>query len=230
MPEIFGAALMGGGGKVFAVIDITYPIGATCTCSSGSKVLTAPNTTGHWLAVIPTAGDWTVTITQSGKQPASQIVNVTESKAYNLQMYFELVLYDNGYIPDGVIWQGIAWEPGYLTKGTFKLESDHIALSVAKTSIAASPSEAIDVTDYKTLYATVKTTTNFKDRAYLCLRNSLSPGWNFSAGATAINGPMDGVISVDITDVSGVYYPSIVMWSVGTDYPYSLAVYKVYIE
>lgn len=96
MPEIFGAALMGGGGKVFAVIDITYPAGATCTCSSGSKVLTAPDTTGQWLAVVPNAGDWVVTITQAGQDSKTETVSVVEGHAYIVELTFQLWLYNSG--------------------------------------------------------------------------------------------------------------------------------------
>ena len=99
MPEIFGAALMGGGsGPAFAAIGVTYPEGATCTCSLGSKTLTAPDTSGQALFIVPTAGQWVVTISQSGQEPKSETVAVTESKAYTLDIFFVLVgdLYKDG--------------------------------------------------------------------------------------------------------------------------------------
>lgn len=97
MPEIFGAALMGGGtGKAFAAIGVTYPAGATCTCSLGSKTLTAPDTSGQALFIVPYAGEWVVTITATGQQPKSQTVSVTDSKAYTVELSFELWLYTPG--------------------------------------------------------------------------------------------------------------------------------------
>lgn len=230
MSEIFGAALMGGGsGPAYAAISVTYPAGATCTCALGSKTFTAPDTSGQALFIVPTAGEWVVTISQSGKQPISQTVNVTESIAYVITLTFDLILYDNGDIPDGILWQGTAWEPDYSNKGSFTLDSDHITLQVAGNSICASPSEAIDVTLYNTLYANVNSDSSASNRAYLCLRESLGLGWGFPA-ATAINLPVDGEVSVDISTISGMYYPSVVLWSVGAVLQYSLDVYKVYMK
>lgn len=102
MPEIFGAALMGGGsGPAYAAIGVTYPEGATCTCSLGSKTLTAPDTSGQALFIVPTAGQWVVTISQSGQEPKSETVAVTESKAYTLDIFFAVELYKDGveYVP-----------------------------------------------------------------------------------------------------------------------------------
>ena len=97
MPEIFGAALMGGGsGPAYAAIGVTYPEGATCTCSLGSKTLTAPDTSGQALFIVPTAGEWVVTISQSGQEPKSETVIVTESKAYMLDIFFAIELYKDG--------------------------------------------------------------------------------------------------------------------------------------
>ena len=105
MPEILGAALMGGGGKTdaFAAISVTYPEGATCTCSLDSEVLKAPDTSGSALFIVPTAGEWTVTISQSGEEPVSEIVNVNESKAYTVGLDFGLYYFNYGPI-DGYTW------------------------------------------------------------------------------------------------------------------------------
>lgn len=97
MPEIFGAALMGGGsGPAFAAIGAIYPAGATCTCSLGSKTLTAPDTSGQALFIVPTAGEWVVTITRAGQEPKSETVSVTEGKAYVITLTFQLWLYNSG--------------------------------------------------------------------------------------------------------------------------------------
>lgn len=231
MPEIFGAALMGGGtGKAFAAIGVTYPAGATCTCSLGSKTLTAPDTSGQALFIVPYAGEWVVTISQSGKQPISQTVNVTESIAYVITLTFDLILYDNGDIPGGILLQGTAWEPGRPNKGSFTLESDHIALQVNNSSICVAPDTAIDVTRYNTLYAKVYSSSSAKGRAYLCLRDSLGIGWNFSSGAADITMPIDKELSLDISEVSGAFYPSIVLYSAAAGVAYSLDVYKFYMK
>lgn len=61
---------------VYAVISVTYPSGSTCTCTNGSKTLTAKGTTGKALFVIPAAGTWTVKAVK-GSQSASKAVSIT---------------------------------------------------------------------------------------------------------------------------------------------------------
>lgn len=82
-------------GSVYAVIDTTYPAGATCTCSLGSKTLTAPDTSGQALFIVPYAGEWVVTIRATGQQPKSQTVSVTDSKAYFVEIIFGLILFSD---------------------------------------------------------------------------------------------------------------------------------------
>lgn len=113
MPEIFGAALMGGGsGPAYAAISVTYPDGATCTCALGSKTFTAPDTSGQALFIVPYAGEWVVAISQSGQETKSQTVNVTESKAYIINISFELIIFADGNINSSVVGdaQSKAWQ------------------------------------------------------------------------------------------------------------------------
>mgnify|MGYP000806832164 CR=1 FL=1 len=84
-----------GGGKLFAVIDVSYPAGAVCTCSNGTRTLKARGTGGHFLFNIPTAGDWTVTAVLDGKSK-SEAVTVSEAAAYVISINFELWLYNLG--------------------------------------------------------------------------------------------------------------------------------------
>lgn len=103
MSEIFGAALMGGGsGPAYAAISVTYPAGATCTCALGSKTFTAPDTSGQALFIVPTAGQWVVTISRSGQEPVSQTINVTENKVYSVTMAFTHYLYAHGDTCDDI--------------------------------------------------------------------------------------------------------------------------------
>lgn len=78
MSEIFGIGIMGGGGKTdaFAAIGVTYPEGAICTCSYGTKTLTAKDTSGRALFLVPTAGQWLVKAT-SQTQEAEDTVSIT---------------------------------------------------------------------------------------------------------------------------------------------------------
>ena len=111
MPEIFGAALMGGGsGPAFAAISVTYPAGATCTCALGSKTYTAPDTSGQALFIVPTAGEWLVTAKQ-GSNEKSVTVSVNENKAYTIALNFSLYLLEAGVDNTAVTggWTGTKW-------------------------------------------------------------------------------------------------------------------------
>ena len=55
-----------GGGIPYAVIGVTYPSGSVCTCTNGTRTMTAKDTTGKALFVIPTAGTWTVKAVSGG--------------------------------------------------------------------------------------------------------------------------------------------------------------------
>mgnify|MGYP005770888971 FL=1 len=84
-----------GGGSAFAVIDLSYPEGAACTCSNGVRTMQAKDTSGHWMFQIPRAGEWTVTA-ENESSSKSETVNITESRAYTVDIKFTLVLYVSG--------------------------------------------------------------------------------------------------------------------------------------
>ena len=83
-------------GKIYAVIGVTYPSGSTCTCTNGSKTLTAKNTSGKAIFVIPSAGTWTVTAV-SGSKSTSKTVSITaEGQVETVTLMFETILFDGG--------------------------------------------------------------------------------------------------------------------------------------
>lgn len=93
MGEAFIVRRGGGGtGKLFAAIGVTYPAGSVCTCTMGSKTLTAKDTSGQALFAIPSAGDWTVKAV-SGTQTASAVISVTEDgpRAYYISLAYQLM-------------------------------------------------------------------------------------------------------------------------------------------
>lgn len=66
----------GGGGKAFAFVVTTYPAGSICTCSNGTKTLSAKDTSGSVVFYIPEAGTWTLNCTD-GTETAVEAVNIT---------------------------------------------------------------------------------------------------------------------------------------------------------
>lgn len=88
--------LGGGGSKVVASIVVSYPAGSTCTCTLGSKVLTAKDTSGKWVFGLPSIGDWVVKAVK-GSQSASKAVSITaEGQAETVTLMYELILFDGG--------------------------------------------------------------------------------------------------------------------------------------
>lgn len=65
-----------GGGYAFAQIVVNYPEGSVCTCTNGTKTLTAKNTGGRWVFQVPSSGTWTVNSTD-GSESDSQSVSIT---------------------------------------------------------------------------------------------------------------------------------------------------------
>lgn len=64
-----------GGGTPYAIISVTYPSGSVCTCTKGSTVLTAEDTSGKFLFNIPESGTWIVNCTD-GVYTVSENVNI----------------------------------------------------------------------------------------------------------------------------------------------------------
>lgn len=85
-----------GGGTPYAVIGVTYPAGAVCTCTNGSLTLTAKDTGGRALFAIPEAGTWTVKAVK-GSQTKSQTVSITaEGQVENVTLNYTLEVYNAG--------------------------------------------------------------------------------------------------------------------------------------
>lgn len=88
--------VLSGEAAPYAVIGVTYPSGATCTCTNGSKTLTAKDTTGKALFVIPSAGTWTVKAVKGSKSTSKTVSITTEGQVETVTLIFELILFDGG--------------------------------------------------------------------------------------------------------------------------------------
>lgn len=83
-------------GKIYAVIGVTYPPGSTCTCTNGAKTLTAKDTTGRALFVIPYAGTWIVKAVSGNKSKSKAVLITAEGQVETMELAFELTLFDDG--------------------------------------------------------------------------------------------------------------------------------------
>ncbi len=96
MGEAFITRRGGSSAKVYAVIGVTYPTGSTCTCTDGAKTLTAKDTTGRALFVIPYAGTWTVKAV-SGNKSKSKAVSITaEGQVETVTLTYAFYIFKNG--------------------------------------------------------------------------------------------------------------------------------------
>lgn len=97
MSGLLGKSNIGGGGtgKAFAAISVTYPVGSVCTCSNGQKTLKAKDTSGSFLFLVPSGGEWTVTATD-GEKSSSKTITVEEKGPYSISLAYELYIIQNG--------------------------------------------------------------------------------------------------------------------------------------
>ena len=85
-----------GGGYAFAQIDVEYPEGSACTCSNGSKTLTAKTTDGKWVFNVPSTGTWTVTATGSGKTRSESVSITARYQVKSVTLQYDLYLVQSG--------------------------------------------------------------------------------------------------------------------------------------
>lgn len=88
--------LGGGGSKVVASIVVTYPAGSTLTCTLGSKVLTAKNTSGKWVFGLPSTGSWVVKAVKDSKSKSATVEITTQGQVENITLMFETILWEAG--------------------------------------------------------------------------------------------------------------------------------------
>ena len=152
-------------GKLFAVIGVTYPAGSTCTCTNGSKTLTAKDTSGKALFVIPSAGTWTVTAVK-GSQSASKAVSITaEGQVETVTLMLKLYLFTSG---EGVVDD---WTPLYGGYTNAAVTSEKMTLNGGEafyysSTAAVTSNNAIDLSGYSKLVVDVQTNKAATDNAY----------------------------------------------------------------
>lgn len=88
--------LGGGGSKVVASIVVTYPAGSTCTCTLGSKVLTAKDTSGKWVFGLPSTGNWVVKAVKDSKSKSATVNITAEGQVENVTLTYGLYIFKNG--------------------------------------------------------------------------------------------------------------------------------------
>lgn len=77
----------GGGSSFAALIQVTYNAGAICTCSNGSKTLTAPDTSGSATFKVTSKGTWVVAVTKGGASETKSVEVVSDGALYSVEVF-----------------------------------------------------------------------------------------------------------------------------------------------
>lgn len=77
----------GGGSSFAALIQVTYNAEAICTCSNGSKTLTAPDTSGRATFKVKSKGTWVVTVTKDGASETKSVEVVSDGALYSVEVF-----------------------------------------------------------------------------------------------------------------------------------------------
>ena len=196
-----------GGGSAFAVIDVSYPEGAVCTCTNGVRTIQAKDTSGRWMFQIPRAGEWVVRATQGGRSN-SKTISVSESKAYVVILNFELVLYNSGDTCDEIT-GGWGSSGGGEQEGSTTFEEDRINVGVGYHGDRSLYTiNQIDLSDYDTLEAEVgwnNTGTGHYPYMGVTASKSATPSYSASLQLTTTE---KSIRTLDISNVDGPAYIS----------------------
>lgn len=191
------------GGKLFAVIAVTYPVGSTCTCTNGTKTYTAKDTSGQWIFRIPSAGTWTVTATDGTNTKTQEVSITAEQQAEKVTLaYWNGELYDAGNqytdITGGWIRHG--------TGGTVTFNDDNIYLETldAYSEGAVDTTNAIDLTGFATLKVTAQGSS--KIGKVIVYTKNVAGKETIAASASLKTGADETVTSLDVSGLSGAYY------------------------
>lgn len=74
-----------------ATIDVTYPEGATVTCSYGGTVYTAPDTTGSYQFKVHEVGTWIVKAVDGEENDTKQVTITSDGQSVNVRLAFVLI-------------------------------------------------------------------------------------------------------------------------------------------
>ena len=77
----------GGGSSFAAIIQVTYNAGATCTCSNGSKTLTAPDTSGSATFIVKSKGTWTITTILGSRSKTANVIITTDGQVETAEVF-----------------------------------------------------------------------------------------------------------------------------------------------
>ena len=213
--------LGGGGSKVVASIVVTYPTGSTLTCTLGSKVLTAKDTSGKWVFGLPSIGDWVVNATKGSQSKSKTISITTEDQSVSVTLSYRYYLFKEG--------EGVADNWGVAGNATL-VKKDNNAIVIKSTEGYGGNNNhkayiRADLSEYTTLKAEIKTTV--ANKAIVGVFGTTEPTTytGLSSSTSAVTKNVREVVSLDISSFSGNRYVGIHVGSLET-----LTMYNFWLE
>ena len=193
---------------VYAVIGVTYPSGSTVTCTNGSKTLTAKDTTGKAMFVIPYAGTWTVKAVKGSKSKSTAVKITTQGQFKTVTLAYERYIFKKG---QGAI---VPLSVDKEVNGQATIGTDKITLSKSNNSscgVGVYTTSKQDLSQYTTLYADVEMTSQIDTlECYLCVKSTAGRLYNNGMGTANILAYTSvhlgsSRFSVDISSVNNGY-------------------------
>lgn len=159
---IVGDGIVLGAGGESASIVVTAPTGSTVTCATPSGiVLTAAEVGGTWtFTKLKSYGTYTIVATDGTKTATSDVV-VDSASEHMVELVYGLKLYWDGDECTDVTggWTNSGYTYGGNSNGAITKNSNSMyATTHSGNSIAAGIVNAVDVTNYSTLFAEVMRT------------------------------------------------------------------------
>lgn len=180
--------LGGGGSKVVASIVVTYPAGSTLTCTLGSKVLTAKDTSGRWVFGLPSTGNWVVKAVKDSKSTSKTVSITAEGQVATVELAYRLDIFKAG---QGAV---VPLSSSTDTNSRVTIETDKITISKTSQNFcgaAVFTTNSVNLSSYHTLYADVALTPLSNTyRCYLYVSESAPDG---------LPGEVSGLAVIEIT-------------------------------
>ena len=191
-----------GGGKLFAIIAVTYPAGSTCTCTNGTKTLTTKDTSGKVLFNVPSAGTWVVSCT-NGDKTASKSVSITaEGQTVMVELLYTLEII-NG--TDTSVSGGWTATSGYNTalssSGLYTVNNG----GGSRGTLYMNSFDATNIAKFNTLKMSYTCGEVYSGGDVFQLRVGTTRNTGNQAAKTLTAQSSETTVSIDITEISSGY-------------------------
>lgn len=235
-----------GGGSAKAALSMTYPEGASCFVSKGSKKITARGNNGRSLFLLPEIGVWDVTTIVDGVPNVKSVEFEDEYLAKSLSYALDIDVFNTMH-PMSVNWYNAAHTAEVTVTKVSRGVNYHCINSGNSSDIIIS-NTAYDVTPYKTLELDLISADSDASIAYgakvdwgsrLALFSSNtkpSPALvrEIRVAEQSSSFPPKNVetflhVSMDIADLSGEFYPGIKAYC-PNDWLFQFTIQKLWFE